>query len=183
MYDGTGFDLHYRAGLREVEAAYKGSFHVSPTGTVFVDKSIREGIIVKMVSELLRIRFVYYDEVNNRILIKNVLRTNQNHPLYDHYKSILDFNQLALKGIVNTTYGYINAGFSGRMPNAQIGDSIVEYGRIILTTSINYVMEHFPSVEVVYADTDSMFIQCKGFSRHDAFALGRQLEGLEWLLH
>ena len=82
-----------------------------------------------------------------------MLKNNRNHPLYDHYKSILDFNQLALKGIVNTTYGYINAGFSGRMPNAQIGDSIVEYGRVILTKSINY-------------------------SRHDAFALGRQLEGL-----
>lgn len=112
-----------------------------------------------------------------RILIKNVLKTNQNHPLYDHYKSILNFNQLALKGIVNTTYGYINAGFSGRMPNAQIGDSIVEYGRVILTKSINYVLNHFPDVEVVYADTDSMFIQCKGYSRSDAFALGRQLEG------
>lgn len=107
-----------------------------------------------------------------------MLKNNRNHPLYDHYKSILDFNQLALKGIVNTTYGYINAGFSGRMPNAQIGDSIVEYGRVILTKSINYVLNHFNDVEVVYADTDSMFIQCKGYSRHDAFALGRQLEGL-----
>lgn len=28
-----------------------------------------------------------------------------------------------------------------------------------------------------YADTDSMFIHCKGYRREDAFALGRKLEG------
>ena len=30
-----------------------------------------------------------------------------------------------------------------------------------------------------YADTDSMFIHCKGYRREDAFALGRKLEGKE----
>ena len=56
MYKGTGFDVNYEAGIREIEAAYKGGFHVPPTGTVFVNKNVREGIIVKMVSEILRIR-------------------------------------------------------------------------------------------------------------------------------
>ena len=63
------------------------------------------------------------------------------------------------------------------MPNAQIGDSIVEYGRRILSTSIQFILQHYPAVEIVYADTDSLFIHCKGFARADAFALGRRLEG------
>ena len=33
-------------------------------------------------------------------IIKNVLKQYKNHPQYDYYQSILDFNQLALKMIV-----------------------------------------------------------------------------------
>ena len=124
--------------------------------------------------------------VLNRIMIKNVLKSNKNHASYEYYHTILDFNQQALKMIVNTTYGYlhcivitryINAGFSGRMPNSQLGDSIVEYGRVILNQSLQYVEQHYPEIEIVYADTDSMFLHCKGMDRHAAFALGRKLEG------
>lgn len=125
--------------------------------------------------------------VKDRVLLKNVLKGNRQHPLYEHYASILEFNQNALKMVVNTTYGwahwldvmdrYINAGFSGRMPNAQIGDAIVEYGRVVLTQSIGYVRRQYPGVEVIYADTDSMFLHCPGMCREEAFALGRRLEG------
>ena len=92
-----------------------------------------------MVSEILRMR----------LMIKHVLSTQKNHPYYAYYQSILDTNQNSLKMIVNTTYGYINAGFSGRMPNAQIGDSIVEYSRTILNTSINYIQQKYPQIEIV----------------------------------
>ena len=34
-----------------------------------------------------------------------------------------------------------------------------------------------------YADTDSMFIHCKGYRRKDAFALGHHLEGRLSLFH
>ena len=40
-----------------------------------------------------------------KLYIKNVLKQYKNHPQYDYYQSILDFNQLALKMIVDTTYG------------------------------------------------------------------------------
>ena len=106
---------------------------------MFVNREVREGILVKMVSEILRMR----------LMIKRVLQTQQSHPYYDYYQSILNNNQIALKMIVNTTYGYINAGFSGRMPNAQIGDSIVEYSRVILNRSINYIARKYPDVSVV----------------------------------
>ena len=39
---------------------------------------------------------------------------------------VLDARQLALKLIANVTYGYTAAGFSGRMPMAELADSIVQ---------------------------------------------------------
>ena len=42
------------------------------------------------------------------VLLKNVLRANRHHPLYEHYASILEFNPNALKMVVNTTYGWVS---------------------------------------------------------------------------
>ena len=58
MGKGSGFDEEYEAGVSEVKEALEKGYHVSPTGCVFVNKEVREGIIVKIVSEILRIRWV-----------------------------------------------------------------------------------------------------------------------------
>ena len=105
MYKGTGFDRDYEPDYIAIKHAYEGGFHVSPTGAVFVNKSVRVGIIVKMVEEILRMRYDW-SSLLNRIMIKTVLKQNKQHPSYEYYQSILDFNQQALKMIVNTTYGY-----------------------------------------------------------------------------
>ena len=39
---------------------------------------------------------------------------------------ILNARQFGLKLIANVTYGYTAAGFSGRMPCAELADSIVQ---------------------------------------------------------
>ena len=39
---------------------------------------------------------------------------------------ILNARQFSLKLIANVTYGYTAAGFSGRMPCAELADSIVQ---------------------------------------------------------
>ena len=36
---------------------------------------------------------------------------------------------MALKGLMNTTYGYTSASFTGRMPCQMIADSIIEISR------------------------------------------------------
>ena len=41
----------------------------------------------------------------------------------------LNARQFGLKMISNVTYGYTSAGFSGRMPMAELADSIVQVGR------------------------------------------------------
>ena len=68
---------------------------------------------------------------------------------------VLNARQLALKLIANVTYGYTAAGFSGRMPCAELADSIVQCGRHTLETAINFVNNNRKwDARVVYGDTD-----------------------------
>lgn len=46
----------------------------------------------------------------------------------ERLEKVLNARQLALKMISNVTYGYTAAGFSGRMPCAQLADAIVQVG-------------------------------------------------------
>eukprot|EP00959_Pyramimonas_sp_CCMP1952_P157480 3293472-Pyramimonas_sp.AAC.1 len=49
---------------------------------------------------------------------------------------VLNARQFALKLIANVTYGYTAAGFSGRMPMAELADAIVQSGRATLERAI-----------------------------------------------
>jgi len=44
----------------------------------------------------------------------------------------MNARQFGLKLIANVTYGYTSAGFSGRMPMAEIADSIVQVSSLLL---------------------------------------------------
>lgn len=46
----------------------------------------------------------------------------------DVLQRVMNARQFGLKLIANVTYGYTSAGFSGRMPMAEIADSIVQVG-------------------------------------------------------
>ena len=48
---------------------------------------------------------------------------------------VMNARQFGLKLIANVTYGYTSAGFSGRMPMAEIADSIVQVTSHSLLTS------------------------------------------------
>lgn len=45
-----------------------------------------------------------------------------------YLQRVMNARQFGLKLIANVTYGYTSAGFSGRMPMAEIADSIVQVG-------------------------------------------------------
>lgn len=71
------------------------------------------------------------------------------------FLQIFNARQLALKLIANVTYGYTAAGFSGRMPCAELADSIVQCGRRTLETAISFVDAHEKwKAKVLYGDTD-----------------------------
>lgn len=82
---------------------------------------------------------------------------NIEHNLQVLHSSFQIFNarQLALKLISNVTYGYTAAGFSGRMPCAELADSIVQCGRRTLENAISFVNLHKKwNAKVIYGDTD-----------------------------
>ncbi len=75
--------------------------------------------------------------------------------IFQKTKSVLDARQMALKYISNFTYGYTSASFSGRMPNVDVADAIVNSGRKLLEWAISIIESH-PDWRgnVVYGDTD-----------------------------
>lgn len=85
--------------------------------------------------------------------------------------------QLSLKLLANVTYGYTSATFSGRMPCVEIADSIVQYGRETLEKAIALIhgKQAAWGAQVVYGDTDSLFIYLPGKSKDDAFRIGNEI--------
>ncbi len=91
-------------------------------------------------------------------------------------KKVLDARQLGLKYISNVTYGYTSASFSGRMPCVEIADSIVQTGRSTLEQAIKWIHDVDDwNAEVVYGDTDSLFIKLPGRTLAEAHELGKTI--------
>jgi len=89
---------------------------------------------------------------------------------------ILDARQLALKFLANVTYGYTSASFSGRMPAADIADAIVQTGRETLEKAIQIIHANEEwKAEVVYGDTDSLFLHFPGSTKDRAFRVGNEI--------
>ncbi|KAI6658920.1 hypothetical protein LOD99_10895 [Oopsacas minuta] len=136
---------------------------ISPNGVVFVKPHIRKGMLPIMLEEILR----------TRIMVKQALKRNKSTP-YLH--KVLNARQLGLKNIANVTFGYTQANFSGRMPCVDLGDSIVAKARETLERSIDLVLNSTEwNVQVIYGDTDSMFILLPGISREEAFKIGYEI--------
>ncbi|KAG6813782.1 hypothetical protein H0H92_007194 [Tricholoma furcatifolium] len=91
-------------------------------------------------------------------------------------RRVLDARQLGLKYIANVTYGYTSATFSGRMPAVEIADSIVQSGRETLEKAIMLINSTKKwGGEVVYGDTDSVFVYLRGKSKEQAFRIGHDI--------
>lgn len=77
-----------------------------------------------------------------------------------YFSQVFNARQLALKLIANVTYGYTAAGFSGRMPCAELADSIVQCGRRTLENAISFVNSQEKwKAKVIYGDTDRYDVQ------------------------
>ncbi|GMY18871.1 DNA polymerase zeta catalytic subunit, partial [Fagus crenata] len=112
--------------------------------------------------------------------VKNEILLTPNGVMYVTSKQILHrvFNarQLALKLISNVTYGYTAAGFSGRMPCAELADSIVQCGRSTLEKAISFVKAHDKwKAKVIYGDIDSLFVLLKGHTVKESFRIGNEI--------
>lgn len=142
----------------------KNQLLLTPNGVLYVQPEIRKGVLPRLLEEIL----------STRIMVKQAMK--KLGPSEQVLHRIFNARQLALKLIANVTYGYTAAGFSGRMPCAELADSIVQCGRRTLETAISFVNQHpLWKARVVYGDTDSMFVLLKGRSREEAFRIGKEI--------
>ncbi|UPK90766.1 hypothetical protein LCI18_001701 [Fusarium solani-melongenae] len=137
--------------------------NIAPNGMMFVKTEIRKSLLAKMLTEILE----------TRVMVKSGMKQDKDDKVL---QQLLNNRQLALKLLANVTYGYTSASFSGRMPCSEIADSIVQTGRETLERAIAYIhsVEKW-GAEVVYGDTDSLFIYMKGRTREQAFDIGNEI--------
>lgn len=137
--------------------------NIAPNGMIYTKPEIRKSLLARMLSEILE----------TRVMVKSGMKVDKDDRILQR---LLNNRQLALKLIANVTYGYTSATFSGRMPCSEIADSIVQTGRETLEKAIALIhsVERW-GAEVVYGDTDSLFVYLKGRSRDEAFTIGEEI--------
>lgn len=141
----------------------KDYINIAPNGMMYTKVEIRKSLLAKMLTEILE----------TRVMVKSGMKQDRDDRTL---QQLLNNRQLALKLLANVTYGYTSASFSGRMPCSEIADSIVQTGRETLERAIAYIhsVEKW-GAEVVYGDTDSLFIYLKGRTRDQAFDIGNEI--------
>ncbi|KAJ5555085.1 C4-type zinc-finger of DNA polymerase delta [Penicillium sp. DV-2018c] len=159
--DKMGF-MDYKRQPRLLELL-KDKVNIAPNGMMYAKQEVRQSLLAKMLSEILE----------TRVMVKNGMKADKDDKVLQR---LLNHRQLALKLIANVTYGYTSASFSGRMPCSEIADSIVQTGRETLEKAIAFIhsVERW-GAEVVYGDTDSLFVHLKGRTRDQAFDIGEEI--------
>ncbi|KAF4446334.1 DNA polymerase zeta subunit [Fusarium austroafricanum] len=148
---------------RGLLALLEDHINIAPNGMMYVKSEIRKSLLAKMLTEILE----------TRVMVKSAMKQDKDDKTF---QQLLNNRQLALKLLANVTYGYTSASFSGRMPCSEIADSIVQTGRETLERAIAYIhsVEKWDA-EVVYGDTDSLFIHLKGRTKDEAFDIGNEI--------
>ena len=113
---------------------------VSPTGVRFLSKEKREGLIPKLLAELMKKR----DELKRKM--------KEDPDNRDYYDGL----QKAVKILMNTFYGVLASSFY-RFTNPDIGASITAFARDTIKRIIAEIESE--GIKVVYGDTDSVFFQ------------------------
>lgn len=143
---------------------------ITPSGSIFVQPSVRQGVLPRILSELL----------STRAMIKRCQKAyKKNKSVPGGVIRTLEAKQLALKFISNVTYGYTSATFSGRCCCPLVADAIVEIARRTLAGAKERAEElgrgeRWTGAKVVYGDTDSLFICLPGRTVGEAFDFGEE---------
>ncbi|VUZ57732.1 unnamed protein product [Hymenolepis diminuta] len=143
----------------------------TPTGSYFVKKHVRNGLLPQILEQLLIARKKAKREL--------VMET-------DPFKrSVLDGRQLALKVSANSVYGFTGAQV-GKLPCLEISGSVTAFGRQMIEETKRLVEEKFTMANgyrdnamVIYGDTDSVMCKFGVSTVAEAMELGR--EGAEYI--
>jgi DNA polymerase I len=117
---------------------------LAPTGTRFVKKEKYVGIFPEILSTLIAAR-------------GRVKKSMRSAPQEE--KRILNAKQLALKDVSNSFYGYIGY-IRARLYVLEMANAITAYGRANLEKTKKLIEGKF-DVDVVYGDTDSIFLKTR----------------------
>lgn len=132
----------------------------SPTGAVFVKKSVKKGILTEMLEELLTARKQAKKELKEAT-----------DPFL---KSVLNGRQLALKISANAVYGFTGAQV-GKLPCMEISASTTAYGRQMIENTKDEVEKRYKASTVIYGDTDSVMVKFgAGKSLEECMKLGEE---------
>ncbi len=115
---------------------------VAPSGARFVDPSVRRGIIPEILQELL----------TDRDRFRRAAREATSPELAAYYDGL----QNAVKVLMNSFYGVLASSFY-RFTNKDIGAAITAFAREAITSIIRAL--ETDGYEVVYSDTDSVFVR------------------------
>ena len=166
---------------RSVKAANfnRDRAYVAPTGTIYVSESVLKGVLPQVLDEIL----------TTRAMLKKAAKEYKKNVkgLSPAILRQLEARQLALKYVANVTYGYTSATFSGRCAMPLLADTIVECGRRTLQRAMHLANQwgqgidpwgkrdiDWVGAEVIYGDTDSLFIRMPGRTHKQAFEFGEK---------
>lgn len=156
-----GFTTHELP--RDLLGHLKEDCFIAPNGLLYVKSRVRKSLLAKMLTEIL----------DTRVMVKGSMKGNKHDRAFIRLQNA---RQLSLKLLANVTYGYTSATFSGRMPCVELADSIVRYGRETLEKAIELIHgESRWGAQVVYGDTDSLFVYLENRSKDEAFQIGQEI--------
>jgi DNA polymerase I len=132
----------------------------TPLGSKFVPKTIKEGIMPKIVRQLVEDR--------------DKMKTKMRNAASEEERRILDAKQIALKYMTNSFYGY--TGYvRAKFYVLDIASTITACGRELIQKTKN-VVEEESQFKVIYGDTDSIMVKTQTTDVEEAFRLGGVLE-------
>ncbi|XP_073396343.1 DNA polymerase delta catalytic subunit isoform X5 [Physcomitrium patens] len=132
----------------------------SLTGAQFVVSSVRRGVLPRICGALITARKQARD------------RMTQEHISSEEY-AVLDGRQKALKLCSNALYGFTGASASPQQA-VPLADTCLSMGAASCKQAVQLVGSIFEKVEVIYAQTDSVFAHFKDVSIEEAIKLGTQ---------
>ncbi|MBI4019192.1 MAG: hypothetical protein HY364_02965 [Candidatus Aenigmarchaeota archaeon] len=135
-----------------------GEFYTSPTGAKFVPASVHEGVFPYIVGKLL----------DSRSEVKGQMKDADGE-----MKKILNARQYALKDLANSFYGYTGY-LRARVYDIRVASTITAIGRENIEKTKDLIENNF-DIEVVYGDTDSVFIKTKTTNLEDAKKIGEDI--------
>jgi len=130
----------------------------TPTGARFLKKEIKQGIVPEILERLM----------NERGSIKKQMKETKGD-----VKRLLDAKQWALKIMANAFYGYFGYTRS-RLFDLDVANSITSIGRETIVNTKKMVEEKY-GLEVVYGDTDSVFVKANTDDMDEIEKIGTEI--------